>query len=101
MNINSIIAHRGASFYAPENTLASMRRAHAMGAQWVEFDVMLTSDGELIVFHDDTLERTTDGGKRNVADTPLAKIRELDAGSWFAPQFKGEPVPPFVELLTL
>ncbi len=99
--ISTLIAHRGASFYAPENTLASMRRAQAMGAKWVEFDVMLTLDGEAIVFHDETLARTTNGGNSQVAQTPLAKIRELDAGSWFAQQFRGEKVPTFVEVLHL
>lgn len=99
--LTQIIAHRGASFYAPENTLASMRRAHAMGAQWVEFDVMLTADGEAIIFHDDTLGRTTNSKNLPVADTPFTKIRELDAGSWFGQSFRGEKIPTLVEVLQL
>ena len=72
--IPKIIGHRGAAGHAPENTLASLGLAAALGARWVEFDVKLASGGEPILFHDDTLERTTDG-KGKVATTSLAEIR--------------------------
>jgi glycerophosphoryl diester phosphodiesterase len=87
-----LLAHRGASADAPENTLASIRLAREQGAAWVEFDVKLTHDGVPILMHDDTLERTTDG-KGNVADTIWADIQKCDAGSWFNAHFKGEKVP--------
>lgn len=101
LKLSRIIAHRGASAYAPENTLAAMRKAHALGAKWVEFDVMLTEDGEAIIMHDETLGRTTNGGNRQVAKTLYDDIAKLDAGSWFAKQFAQEPVPTLVELLAL
>lgn len=101
LHLSPVIAHRGASAYAPENTLAAMRKAHAMGAQWVEFDVMLTADGEAIIMHDDKLRRTTNGGKRAVAETTYQEIAQLDAGSWFAKQYAQEPVPTLHELLDL
>jgi glycerophosphoryl diester phosphodiesterase len=95
-----VIAHRGASASAPENTLAAFRRAHALGAAWVEFDVKLTADGRPVAFHDDTLDRTTDGHGA-VADTPLAAFGDLDAGQWFDPDFAGELVPTLEEVLDL
>ena len=58
---NQVIAHRGASAYAPENTIAAMDRAFALGSNWIEFDVMLSADGEAFVFHDENLKRTTNG----------------------------------------
>lgn len=88
----AVIGHRGAAAHAPENTLASIRRAAMLGAKWVEFDVKLTADGRCIVFHDDRLDRTTDGRGR-VAATTYDEISRLDAGSWFAPGFAGERVP--------
>ena len=87
-----VIGHRGAAGHAPENTLASFAAAAALGVRWVEFDVRLTGDGALVVFHDDTLERTTDG-KGRVTDATVAEIRKLDAGAWFGKPFAGEPVP--------
>ncbi len=96
--MNQIIAHRGASAYAPENTLASFNKAWSMGARMVEFDVMLSADGEPFVFHDDNLRRTTNGcgefGQMN-ADY----IRSLDAGSWFSEQFAGEKIPSLLTAL--
>jgi len=102
MNANPprIVGHRGAKAVTPENTLAAFRRAHADGASWVEFDAKLTRDGHVIVMHDETLERTT-SGKGNVADRTLAELQALDAGSWFAPQFKGERIPTLVESMAL
>ena len=93
-----IIGHRGAAASAPENTLAGFRRAAALGARWVEFDVRLTRDGRCILLHDDTLERTTDG-RGAAARMGFAEIRRLDAGSWFAPEFRGELVPSLEEAI--
>jgi len=95
-----VIAHRGASASAPENTLAAMRQAAALGARWVELDVKLTADERAVVFHDDTLDRTTDGTGR-MADTPLVGLADLDAGGWFDPDFSGELVPTLEETLDL
>ena len=80
-----IIAHRGASGYAPENTMASFRRAVAMGATEVETDVAFTKDGKLVLFHDETLERTTNGTGLP-EDFTLAELQRLDAGSWHDPK---------------
>ncbi len=90
--VPKVIGHRGAAGHAPENTIAAIEKAARLGARWVEFDVKLTRDGELILFHDDTLERTTDG-KGKVAETTLADIRGLDAGTWYQARFAGERVP--------
>ncbi len=98
--VPSIIGHRGACGHAPENTLSSICKAHDLGATWIEFDVKITADGEAILFHDNTLERTTDG-VGNVADFSLADIRELDAGSWYSETFAGEPVPTLVDAIRL
>jgi glycerophosphoryl diester phosphodiesterase len=91
------IGHRGAAGVAPENTIASFRRAVALGAQAVELDVQRTKDGHLVVMHDDTVDRTTDGIGR-VADLTLAQIRRLDAGSWKGTEFAGEHVPTLDEV---
>ncbi|PCJ58067.1 MAG: glycerophosphoryl diester phosphodiesterase [Rhodospirillaceae bacterium] len=90
--LDPIIAHRGASGVAPENTLAAIRRAVELGAHWVEVDVRQTASGHLILMHDATLARTTNG-RGKIAATPYEKIADLDAGGWFAPDFAGEPVP--------
>ncbi|MEE8445055.1 MAG: glycerophosphodiester phosphodiesterase [Alphaproteobacteria bacterium] len=92
------MGHRGARGHAPENTMAGLRKAAELGCRWVEFDVKLTADGELILFHDNTLERTTDG-KGAVADKSLAEMRSLDAGRWFSPDFTGEAVPTLDEAM--
>lgn len=94
-----VMGHRGARGHAPENTLAGLRKAAGLGCRWVEFDVKLTADGELILFHDDSLRRTTDG-RGAVADKTLAEIRSLDAGRWFSPDFTGETVPTLDEAMT-
>ena len=86
-----IIAHRGASAVAPESTRAAIREAVRAGADMVELDVQLTRDGRLVVFHDDRLERTTNGTGR-VASLRYAQLARLDAGSWFHPRFRGESV---------
>jgi glycerophosphoryl diester phosphodiesterase len=93
-----IIAHRGASHDAPENTMAALEKAAQLGATWVEFDVMRTQDGEAIVFHDDQLDRTTNG-RGAVADTSYATIATLDAGAWFSPQYAGEKIPTFASYI--
>jgi len=93
-----VIGHRGAAGAAPENTLAAIRKAKELGASWIEFDVKLTGDGHPILFHDDRLERTTDGHGL-VAATTLAEIQHLDAGAWFSPAFRGERVPTFEDVL--
>lgn len=87
-----LIGHRGAAASAPENTLAGLRKAHADGATWVEFDVKLTADGVPILMHDDRLGRTTNGEGR-VAETAADMIATLDAGGWFGAEFAGELVP--------
>lgn len=93
-----VIGHRGASGYAPENTMSAFIKAAQMGIKWIEFDVMLAGTGEAVVIHDDDLSRTTDG-EGLVQDKPLGYLRMLDAGSWFAPQFAGERIPLFTEVL--
>lgn len=93
-----VVGHRGAASGAPENTLESLRLAAAQGARMVEFDVKLTADGFLILMHDDTLERTTDG-KGAVARTSLAEIRALDAGGWLADSWRGARVPTLDEAI--
>jgi len=93
-----VVAHRGFSAQAPENTVAAIRRAIEIGADMAEFDVTVTADGHVICLHDETLDRTTDG-RGAATDRTLAEIRRLDAGSWFAAEFAGEPVPTLAEML--
>lgn len=93
-----VIAHRGFSGRAPENTLAAIRDAIAIGADMAEIDVTLTADERVVVIHDETLDRTTDGNGL-VAEYGFDEIRGLDAGSWFAPRFAGEKVPTLGEVL--
>jgi glycerophosphoryl diester phosphodiesterase len=93
-----VIGHRGAAAAAPENTLAGIRKARELGVTWIEFDVKLTKDDQAILFHDERLERTTNG-RGPVAAATLAEIERLDAGSWFHPAFRGEPVPTFERAL--
>ncbi|WP_329216215.1 glycerophosphodiester phosphodiesterase family protein [Streptomyces sp. NBC_01485] len=96
----SVIAHRGASAYAPENTLDAVDEAASLGMLWVENDVQRTRDGELVVIHDDSLRRTTDAeevfpGRApwKVKDFTAAEIARLDAGSWFGAAHAGARVP--------
>jgi glycerophosphoryl diester phosphodiesterase len=95
-----IIAHRGASATAPENTLAAFRAAIDAGADGVEFDVQLASDGVPVVIHDTTLKRTAGVDKR-VADLTSAELGTADVGSWFGLQFAGEAVPTLEQTLQL
>lgn len=93
-----VIGHRGAAGYAPENTMVSFERGIALRADAIELDIHPTSDGELVVIHDPTLDRTTNGHGFVCAHS-LAQIRELDAGSWFDPSFRDVRVPTFREVL--
>jgi glycerophosphoryl diester phosphodiesterase len=112
-----LIAHRGASAYAPEHTLAAYRLAIVQDADYVEQDLAVTRDGVLICLHDDSLERTTNveeifpqratidavTGRRQwlAVDFTLAEIKQLDAGSWFDPKFAGERVPTWEEAVAV
>ena len=92
LEIPRVIGHRGAAGHAPENTLAALRRAAALGVRMVEFDAKLSADLVPVLMHDETLERTTDGAGA-VADAPLSALAALDAGSWYDAAHAGEPVP--------
>ncbi|WP_223593784.1 glycerophosphodiester phosphodiesterase family protein [Neobacillus bataviensis] len=93
-----VAAHRGVPSIAPENTMASYRKAYEMGADMIETDVQRTKDGKLVIMHDYSVDRTTNG-KGNVKDLTLEQIRALDAGIKFSPDFQGEKVPTFKEYL--
>src|SRR5271169_2242820 len=95
-----VIGHRGAAECAPENTLAGLRKAKELDLRWVEFDVRLTADSQLILLHDARLERTTDG-RGNATLLPLATVRRYDAGHRFAASFRGERVPTLAEAVAL
>lgn len=96
----AVIAHRGASAYAPENTLASFERAVELNADWFELDCLLTKDDAVIVSHDNTADRCTDG-KGSIPEKTLAELKVLDAGSWFDTKFAGERLPTLIEALAL
>lgn len=91
-----VIAHRGNSSVAPQNTLAAFEAAWRAGAGSIEIDVRLTADGDVVVIHDDTVDATTSGSGA-VAELDRSAIRALDAGSWFSPAFAGQRVPTFAE----
>ncbi|MDP5055401.1 MAG: glycerophosphoryl diester phosphodiesterase, partial [Marinomonas hwangdonensis] len=93
-----VMGHRGAALLAPENTLASVRAAAEAGATWVEIDVYLIAEGGLVIFHDDTLDRCTNGSGVTREARPT-EVAELDAGSWFSADFVGEKVPTLLEAL--
>jgi glycerophosphoryl diester phosphodiesterase len=95
-----IISHRGFAAQYPENTLAAFQAAIAAGAAMIELDVMLSRDRKLVVIHDDTLERTTNG-QGAVADLSLAELKQLDAGSWYHPRFANQQLPELGEVLDL
>ena len=99
-NRPAIFAHRGARRVAPENTLPAFERALAMGVDGIEFDVHVTSDDRLVVIHDFTVEKTTNG-EGAVAAMCEAEVRGLDAGSHFSPHFAGVQVPLLEEVLEL
>ena len=95
-----VIAHKGASGTTPENTLAAFKKALELGVDMIEMDVRLTKDEKIVVFHDETLDRTTNGGGA-VVDYTLEEIKELDAGSWFDPAYRDEKIPTLKEALDL
>jgi glycerophosphoryl diester phosphodiesterase len=98
--VPAIEAHRGDPANAPENTLAAFERALGLGIAWIELDIHPAADGALVVIHDDTVDRTTDGSGA-VCDLTVEELRRLDAGSWFAPRFAGERIPQLVEVFEL
>ena len=93
-----IIAHRGASGHAPENTMVAFRRAVELGARFIETDLHMTRDARFVAIHDATVERTTNG-RGAIRDLTLAQIAELDAGKWFDRTFMGERVPTLEQIL--
>ncbi len=92
------VAHRGASAHAPENTMAAFHKGVEMKSDYIEIDVQMTADEELVIIHDTTVNRTTNGTGA-VGDLTLEEIRALDAGSWFSEEFAGEKIPTFEEVL--
>ncbi|HET6315191.1 MAG TPA: glycerophosphodiester phosphodiesterase family protein [Chloroflexota bacterium] len=93
-----IVGHRGAMGYRPENTLASYEYALQLGADWIECDCHLSRDGALVIMHDESVDRTTNGHGL-VRDHTLAELKQLDAGSWFSSEFKDQRVLTVEELL--
>jgi len=98
LKLPRIIGHRGAAGYAPENTIEAIHTAADLGIEWVELDVKLTKDEVPIVFHDDTLERTTNVSGP-VAEKTYAEIQELDCGSWYGESFIGAKIPSLEEAI--
>lgn len=97
---NKIIAHRGASFLAPENTVAAVNLAWELGADAVEVDVHLSKDNRVMVIHDKNTKRTCSGKKNlTIKDTPSTLLRDLDAGKWKGDEFKGERIPYLKEII--
>jgi len=97
LNPPYFIAHRGVSACAPENTLSAFRLAVDHGADAVELDAKLSRDGRVVVFHDQTLKRTS-GMEGKVRDFSLAELKKLDVGSFFSQDFRGEPIPTLEEV---
>lgn len=95
-----LCAHRGAMDTHPENTIPAFRAAVKAGAQMIEFDVWLTKDDQMVVLHDATVDRTTNG-KGRISDFTLAEIKKLDAGSWKSPEFAGVQIPTIEEVLAV
>jgi glycerophosphoryl diester phosphodiesterase len=95
-----IVAHRGSSGNAPENTMAAFKKALIAGADMIETDVQMTADDYVVIFHDADVKRTTNGGGL-LGSKKLDELRKLDAGSWFSPEFKGEKIPLLSELIEL
>ncbi|MFC4775591.1 glycerophosphodiester phosphodiesterase [Paenibacillus sp. GCM10023252] len=92
------VAHRGASGYAPENTMAAFEQSVAMKADFLELDVQLSKDGRLVIIHDTTVDRTTDG-TGTVRSLTYEELSQLDAGSFFSPAFQGEKIPTLEQVL--
>ena len=95
-----IIGHRGFRAKYPENTLSGFKAAILSGVSMIELDVQLSSDGHLVVIHDDDVDRTTNG-KGPVTSHTLAELKKLDAGTWFDARFKNEPIPTLEEVLDI
>jgi glycerophosphoryl diester phosphodiesterase len=95
-----VIAHRGASAYYPENTFPAIAGAIDLGADMVEFDVQLTADKEVVVFHDEKISRCTDGSGK-ISDYTLAQLKKLDAGSWFDKKFRNTKILTLAEALDI
>lgn len=95
-----VSAHRGDSFNAPENTIPAFRLAVKKGAPQIELDIHMSRDGKLVLMHDDTVDRTTNG-KGRVEDLTFSELRALDAGSWFGPKFAGTQIPTLEEALAV
>lgn len=95
-----LCGHRGHSLGAPENTLAALRANRALGGTTAEIDAVLTADGEIVVLHDLSVDRTTNG-TGVVADMTLSQVQALDAGAWFGAEFAGERVPTIAQTLAL
>jgi glycerophosphoryl diester phosphodiesterase len=95
-----IYAHRGASAYAPENTMAAFKKALEMGAQGIELDIHLTGDGHVVVAHDEALGRTCNGSGV-IEETELKKLMDLDFGYWFSEEFEGEKIPLLTDVIDL
>lgn len=93
-----VVAHRGASGHAPENTLASFKKAVELGARFIETDLQLSRDARFVAIHDATLDRTTNG-HGSVYNFTLSELRQLDAGSWFSSEFAGQRLPTMEEIL--
>jgi glycerophosphoryl diester phosphodiesterase len=96
----AVIAHRGDRRHAPENTLAAFKLAAEKGADAIELDVKLSIDGQVVVLHDQTVDRTTNG-TGNVSRLPFAVLKSLDAGTWFSEQFRGETIPSLDEVFEI
>jgi len=95
-----VVAHRGASGYAPENTLSAMKKAIEMKAEMSELDVQETADGEIILLHDNTTKRT---GKKdlNIWKLNYDDLKDIEVGEWFSEEYKGEPIPTLKEVIDL
>lgn len=98
LKLPRIIGHRGAAGYAPENTIEAIHTAADMGIEWVELDVKITKDDIPIIFHDDTLERTSNGAGL-VAHATYEDVKELDAGSWYGESFIGAAIPSLEDVI--
>jgi len=98
--MSRVIAHRGYSSKAPENTMAALKMAVDFGVDGLEFDVHVTKDGEVVICHDESVDRTTNG-KGLIVDYTYEELQKLDAGSWFSDEYKGEKIPRLTELFDL
>lgn len=102
MQKTQIIAHRGASYESPENTISAIKKAISLKVDWIEIDVHLSKDHIPVVIHDDTIKRTTSATEEHrITDLTLSEIKKLDAGSWYHSSFKKETIPTLEEVLAL